>query len=298
MARAVWGPGNGVDAGLVPLQLDDGKGGEADVEDDDLGAIHDDGGHVPGVLLVPSQADQGGVRLGALVDDGGVLLVTQVEHSDGAVGGDGGEDTDAAPGDVVDLLVVGDELGVDGLTLDVPDGAGGVDGGGADAFGLRLVPIEGGERPAELRVLVAVEDGLELDGGGVFGDAPYAEEIAGCGQQVWLLALLVRDEDGLGGRIRVLERQIRVRPDLPVRVVQLDDLHSVRVLLQEARDGQPVLLVPTDAPVHGVDVPRRLVRVDLRSFLLLIGTVLIRIATCAHPNQPINRWIYLSLEVT
>lgn len=88
MARAVGGPGNSVDAGLVPLQLDNGEGGEADVEDNYFGAIHNDGGHIPGVLLVPTQADQRSVRLGALVDDGGVLLVAKVEDPDRTVSGD------------------------------------------------------------------------------------------------------------------------------------------------------------------------------------------------------------------
>lgn len=85
VARAVGGPGNSVDAGLVPLQLDHGEGGKTDVEDDDLGALHNDGGHVPGVLLVPPQADQRGVGLGALVDDGRVLLVPEVKNPDRAV---------------------------------------------------------------------------------------------------------------------------------------------------------------------------------------------------------------------
>jgi hypothetical protein len=133
-----------------------------------------------------------------------VLLVTEIEDANGAVGGDGGEDADAAPCDVVDLLVVGNELGVDDLALDVPDGAGGVNAGGADALGLGLVPVEGGEGPTEVAVLVAVEEALELDAV-VVGDAPDAEEVTGGGEEVGLLALLVRDEDGLGGRVGVLE---------------------------------------------------------------------------------------------
>ncbi len=52
-----------------------------------------------------------------LVDDGGVLEVPQVEHPDGAVGPHRGEHVPPAPGlaerDVVDLLVVGDQLGLD-----------------------------------------------------------------------------------------------------------------------------------------------------------------------------------------
>ena len=53
--------------------------------------------------------------------------------------------------------VLGNELGVDSLAVDVPDGAGGVDAGGADALGLGLVPVEGGEGVEELAVAVVVE---------------------------------------------------------------------------------------------------------------------------------------------
>ena len=127
----------------MALELDDGEGGEADVEDDHLGGVHDDGGHVPGILLVPPQTDQRRVGLRALVDDGGVLLVAKVEHSHGPVGGDGREDAHAAPGDVVHLLVVGDQLGVHGLPLDVPDGARRVDAGRADAIGAREIYVSG-----------------------------------------------------------------------------------------------------------------------------------------------------------
>ncbi len=52
-----------------------------------------------------------------LVDDGGVLEVPQVEHPDRAVGPHRREHVPPAPGlaerDVVDLLVVGDQLGLD-----------------------------------------------------------------------------------------------------------------------------------------------------------------------------------------
>ena len=82
--------------------------------------------------------------MGALVDDGGVLLVAKVEDSNGAVGGDGGEDSGLSPGDVVNLLVVSDELGFDEGAFDVPDGAGGVDAGGGDAVGVDVVPVERG----------------------------------------------------------------------------------------------------------------------------------------------------------
>ena len=40
-----------------------------------LGGVHEDGGHVARVLLVPAQAQQRAAGLAALVDDGGVLFV-------------------------------------------------------------------------------------------------------------------------------------------------------------------------------------------------------------------------------
>lgn len=257
----MWGPSNGIDTCLVPLQLHDRESREANIEHNNLGAVHDNGGHIPRVLLIPAESDQGRVGLGALVDNGGMLFVAEVENPNRAVGGDRGENANAAPSDVVNLLVVGDELGVDSLSLDVPDGAGGVDAGGADALGLGLVPVEGGERAAELAVLIAVEEALEVDG--VVGDAPDAEEVAGGSEEVGLLAVLVGDEDGFGRGIRMLEGEVRVGANLAVGVVELDDFHAVRVRLQEAGDGEAVLLVSPDAPVHGVDVPRSFVSVDL-----------------------------------
>ena len=120
-----------------------------------------------------------------------MLLVPEIKDTDRAVGGDGGEDPRAAPGDVIDLLVVGDELGVDGLALDVPDGAGGVDGGGADAARVGVVPVEGGERAAVVAVAVAVELAAELDarlrgavaadGAGVVGGGGVAVGVVGGG---------------------------------------------------------------------------------------------------------------------
>jgi len=120
-------------------------------------------------------------------------------------------------------------LSIDGFLLDIPDSAGGIDAGGAYASGLGLVPVEGGEGPTVLAVLVAVEEGLEFDGG--FGDVPDAEEVRGGGEEIGAVAVLVGDEDGLGGRVRVLEGEGGVGTDLAVGVVELDNLHAVRVLL-------------------------------------------------------------------
>eukprot|EP00976_Prorocentrum_cordatum_P027432 556391-Prorocentrum_minimum.AAC.1 len=65
-------------------------------------------------------------------------------------------------GPTAHLLVVRDELCVHHLLLDVPDGAGGVDGGGADAVRVRLVPVKRGQRRTELAVLLVVQHRLQL----------------------------------------------------------------------------------------------------------------------------------------
>jgi hypothetical protein len=88
-----------------------------------------------------------------------------------------------------------DELCLDDTTIDVLDGAGGVDGGGPDAAGLGLVPVEGGEGSREFGGgLAVVEDGAELGwrrrGGEVVErGAPDAEGVGGGGE-----------EGGRGGR--------------------------------------------------------------------------------------------------
>ena len=46
-----------------------------DVQHHYLGAVHEQGSHVSGVLLVPPQPQQGGVRLGRLIYYCGMLLV-------------------------------------------------------------------------------------------------------------------------------------------------------------------------------------------------------------------------------
>src|SRR6185312_15172271 len=100
------------------------------VEHDDGAAVHKQRGHVAEVKSVPREPEQRRVGARALVDDGGVLLVPEVEDADGAVSRNRGEDPCLAPGDVMHGLVVRDELRLDDAAVDVPDGAGGVDGGG------------------------------------------------------------------------------------------------------------------------------------------------------------------------
>jgi len=107
-------------------------------------------------------------------------------------------------------LVVGDELRLDDAALDVPDGAGGVDGCGPDAAGLDLVPVEGGEGRGELGGggLAVVEDGAELGGGGGGGEivergVPESEGVGGGGEEGRGGGARVELE--LGGRVGVVE---------------------------------------------------------------------------------------------
>lgn len=175
-------PGNCVDAGLVTLKLNDGQSREADIEHHDLGAVHDNGSHVPVVLFVPPEHHKLGFSgVGGLVDEGGLLLITEVKNEDGSVCENRGEDIDTALGDVIDLLVMGNELGVYNRTFDALDGAGGVDEGGANATGLHLIPVEGDEWAAKLQAPIAIEEGLEFDA--IIMDMPQPKEVGGGGQK-------------------------------------------------------------------------------------------------------------------
>ncbi|GLU24113.1 hypothetical protein SLE2022_400740 [Rubroshorea leprosula] len=173
------------------------------------------------------------------------------------------------------------ELGVDSPTFNVPDGAGGVNGG-ADLLGLSFIPVEGGKRTAKLAVFVAIKDGLEVNTGVIIRNAPNPEEVGGGGEEVWLLAFFVRDEDGFGGKIRVFEGEVRVRADLAVGVVKLDNLDTVRVMLKEAGNRKAVLFVTAYAPVHGADVPGGFIGVYLGAFLLLVRGLRVGIAAGTH----------------
>ena len=223
MARAVGSPSDGVDTSLVALQLRHWHGGIPNVQDDHLQGVHENRGHVAGILLVPPEAQQRRLGLGALVDDGGVLLVAEIKHANRSIGRDRCEDAHAAPGDVVHLLIVGDELRVHHARLDVPDGTRRVDAAGAQAPQVRLVPVERRERRAVVAVLAVVEHALELHL--VLVDLPDAQIVPRRCHQVRLLALLVRDEHDLRCRVRVVERQLRVRVELPGVVIQLHNLH-------------------------------------------------------------------------
>lgn len=93
-------------------------------------------------------------------------------------------------------------------------------------------------------------------------DVPDAEVIGGGGEEVRFGAVFVGDEDGFGGRVRVVKGERRVGFDFAGGVVKLDDFNAVLGVFEEGGNGETVLLVATDAPVHGVDVPGCFVGVD------------------------------------
>lgn len=208
MSVTLRSPSDGVDARSVPLQLRHRHRRRPDIQDHNFIAVHESRRHVPQILLVPSEPKQGRIGLRTLVDDRGVFLVPQIEDSDRSVGRNGGENPSLAPGDVVDLLVVRDELRLDDAFLDVPDGAGGVDAGGADPPRLDVVPVERRERRAELAGLAVVEDGDRLDG--AVADLPEAEVVAGGGEDVEGLLERGRVEHQLRRRVRVVEGELRL----------------------------------------------------------------------------------------
>ncbi|KAL2347327.1 hypothetical protein Fmac_001327 [Flemingia macrophylla] len=89
-------------------------------QDDDF-VVHKNGAHVAKVLLVSGEAEETDVRVGALVDNGGVLLVAV--------------------------------LGLDETAVEVLDSVGG------DAVGVKVVPVKEGEGGTEVTSLGVVEEG-------------------------------------------------------------------------------------------------------------------------------------------
>ena len=187
----------------MPFELRDGDGGIPNVQDDHFAGVHENSSHEAGILLVPAEPQQGRVWLRALVDDGRVLLVAQVENPHGSVRRHGRKDAGTAPRDVVNLLVVRDELRVDNALLDVPDCARRVDAARAQPLQVGLVPVERREWGAVVAVQLAVQQTLGLHA--VLVDLPDAEGVARGRQQVRLRALLVGDEHDFGGGVRVVK---------------------------------------------------------------------------------------------
>ena len=55
--------------------------------------------------------------------------------------------------DIINFLIMGNKLGINRSLFNIPDGAGGIDGAGADKVDFLRVPVEGSQRGAKLVVL-------------------------------------------------------------------------------------------------------------------------------------------------
>ena len=163
MTRAVGRPCHGVDASGVSSEFGDGDGGDANVQHDGAARVHLEGREVVGILFVPFQSQQR-FQVGSFVYDGGMFETSQIEQSDGAVGAHRGENVGSPrEGQVEDLSVVSDELRPCGLGVDVPDGAGGVDGGGTNHGWVVFVPVKGCQGGAVFAVFVLWRRDREFD---------------------------------------------------------------------------------------------------------------------------------------
>lgn len=261
MSATLRSPSNGIDAGSVPLQFGNRYRWGANVQDHNFIAVHQNGGHVPQILLVPGQSKQRGIGLGALVDDCGVLLVPQIENSDRPICRNRSKNPRFTPGNVVDLLVVRDELRLDDPLLDIPDGASGVDAGGPNPPGFDVVPVEGGQGGTELAGLAVVEDRNGFDGG--VPDFPETEVVAGGGEDVEGLVEGGRVEHELGGRVRVVEGEGRLGIQGKGFRVEGQHVHAIGELFDEASHGDAVVAGARrwrGREGHGVQRIRRLIR--------------------------------------
>ena len=190
-----------------------------------------------------------------------MLELPQVEQAHTAVRTHAREHIDAPhrEREVVHLLIVRDELLFQLLRVHVPHRARGVDGGRAHEAGILLVPIEGRERRAELRVLVVVQQTLQLRGALVI-QLPQAQEVARGADEVGVRAVGVGDPVDFRGGVGVVERALERQR---FRVV-LQHLDLVRVLLHEAAYRQPRPLVAPPAPRQSVQRPLGSVLQNLR----------------------------------
>lgn len=187
-------------------------------------------------MLVPSQSQQWGIGLWTFVDDGGVLLVSEVEDPYRSVGRDGGKYSSFSPGDVVYLLIVRNQLSLHAALLNVPDRARRVDAAGTDSLRLDLVPIEGSQRGTELACLAVVEHGNRLDG--VVTDLPKTEKVAGGGKEVRFGM-----EHQLRRRIRMVEGERGLGLEGQGVRIEGQEVDTVVVVLDETTDGDSVVVM-------------------------------------------------------
>lgn len=234
MAGAMRRPGDRVHGRLMLLQLRHRQRRHPLIQHHDLVAVHHRRRHVSLIMIAPPDPNQWRIRVRTLVNYLRMLLIAQIKNPNRSVAGDGGEDVGAAPGDVVDVLVVRDQLRLDGFALHIPNRARRVDARRRDSPRHGGVPVKRRQRAGELAAAVGVESALELDAlpAVVVGEAPEAEEVGGGGEEVRVLGFRVGHEGELGGRVRVVEGEVGVGPDLSRRVVELDYFDPVLVAFE------------------------------------------------------------------
>jgi len=111
VARGMWCPSDAIDARAVIGQASDWGAGNAHIQYDNLDGVHGHGGEIIGILLVPAESKQR-LPLHVFVDNGRMLEMTQIEHSDGTVGADRREhistSSGSTEGNIIDFFVVCD----------------------------------------------------------------------------------------------------------------------------------------------------------------------------------------------
>ena len=186
VAAVVGGPGQTIYIVVVALQLLVGVDRGPHIDDRDPVRLQREQGQVVRIYLVPGHSQNRDI--GCFVENRAVLQVPQVKSAQRALAAHTGEDVGVvAEGDVVYFFVVRDYLPRLHHFLEVPDRAGGVDACRPDNVAVVRVPVETGDRPAVVTVLVVLQKAHVFHI--VVLSAPQLEVVAAGGQQgaaVWV----------------------------------------------------------------------------------------------------------------
>mmetsp|Transcript_35862 Transcript_35862/g.61728 ORF Transcript_35862/g.61728 Transcript_35862/m.61728 type:complete len:225 (+) Transcript_35862:388-1062(+) len=179
----MWCPGDAVERANVMNQLCNRSPGHSDIQNDRLRAVSVDGSNVVRILLVPGEPQEW-CEVTRFIQNSTVLQGSEVEHSQRTIGAHCAEDVlPTRKGNVVDFLVVRYQLRLGHHRVDVPDGAGGVDGTCADDGRVRVIPVETRQRSAIFCVFVVVQHAFH--GYFIFfREAPQPQIISCRGQQI------------------------------------------------------------------------------------------------------------------
>mmetsp|Transcript_8732 Transcript_8732/g.23570 ORF Transcript_8732/g.23570 Transcript_8732/m.23570 type:complete len:295 (-) Transcript_8732:195-1079(-) len=214
-SRRIHGP-------QMPAQFCHGHGRYPNVQDGRPPRFRREGGQVVRILLVPFQTQQR-FQIRTLVNDGAVRQTSEIEHAHGPVGTHGCEDVLAPRERQIEYLsIVRYELRPRRLRREIPYRAGGVDAGGSDHVGIRVVPIKRSQRRAVLARLVVVEQGLLLHGARpsarvVIMHAPHPQVIPRRCKQVRCSDPHVRAPHQLRAWIRMIKLRRLVQAPLIIR---------------------------------------------------------------------------------